>query len=253
MSLLVAGVVFSARTDVRLAQVHIARAQVTTAGDGAINLLMADIAENRFRGEEEALRQRRYTVGDDDVAVHAVPEEALVDASRASVAEIAAAATASGAVPGGDAAGLARAVVQYRDSPTRRVRIDSIEDFLGATGVNRAALDALRDYITVGEGPGLVRIPGVQSDRPDPEFQARLNVLQNWTPAARARHPELLARGRLPADAAVADGGTYRVDALVKRGRDVWLRRRWVASGRGEAGLPWKFTRTEPVRMVPRS
>ena len=254
MSLLVAGVVFSARTDVRLAQVHIARAQVTSAGDGAINLLMADITENILKADNGALLQARYVVGDDTVTVHAVPSGALLDVTRASAAELAAAASASGRVPGGDAMGLARAVVQYRESPNRRARIDSIEDLLGANGVNRAALDALRDYVVVGQTSRLALVSNKQPDKPNAQFQSRVSVLQNWAPEGRAKHPELLARARLPEDAVSGDARGYRVDALVRRDRDVWLRRRWVGSGGGRgSGLPWSFSRTEPVRMVPRA
>ena len=49
-----------------------------------------------------------------------------------------------------------------------------------------------------------------------------------------------------------AVSGAFRVDALVRQDRDVWLRRRWVRLGGGRDGLPWTVTRTEPVRMVPR-
>ncbi len=87
----------------------------------------------------------------------------------------------------------------------------------------------------------------------DPGFQARLNALRGWVPKARAQHPELLARGSIPPGEEQGDGTGYRVDALVRRGGDVWLRRRWVGLGGGQAGLPWSFQRTEPVRMVPRA
>jgi len=254
MSLLVAGIVMSARTDTRLAQVHYARAQVTAAGDGAINLLLADMQDRVLQGEGGVLPQARYQVGDDWVAVHAVPAEALVDVSSATLAELVAVARAA-RLPGDEAQGLARAVIQYRDSPTRRVRLDSMEDLLGARGMNRAALDALRDFITVSPlGTRRAARPRAErgSSADESRAQARVGVIRGWSPAARAADAELRAVGGLPGGGDAAAARLLRVDALVRRDRDVWLRRRWVKPGRGKAGLPWGFQRTEPVRMVPR-
>lgn len=253
MSLLVAGIVMSARTDVRLAQVHLARAQVTAAGDGAINLLMADVLENRLDRSGAVLVQRRYRVGDDMVAVHAVPRNTLVNVLAASPAELAGAIRVSGAAQDGDSAGLVRAVVQYRNSQSRSRRIESIEDLLAVPGLNRAALDSLRDFITVERGA-----PGNRASAPlaDSLLSQKLTLLSNWAPAARAGQAELLANSEVSSGAQVLLRGSsdYRVDALVRRDRDVWLRRRWVSVDRGgRGGLPWSFVRTEPVRLVPRA
>ena len=43
MSLLVAGIVSHARVDTQMAQLHVARAKAAAAGDGAIQLMMADL------------------------------------------------------------------------------------------------------------------------------------------------------------------------------------------------------------------
>jgi type II secretory pathway component PulK len=251
MSVLVAGIVMSARTDVRLGQVHYARAQVTAAGDGAINLLLADIADGVFEAGRGGglLPQRRYRVGDDFVSVLAIPEAMLVDMEAAPPAALAAVAERSGAVAPGAGQSFARAVVQFRDGGARRRgrKLDSIEDLLGVKGMNRATLDALRDYITVGGSAATLGGGGA------PFSAATLEQLARLGPESRARSPELQAPGSAPRTPGTDSQGPFRIDALVRRGTDVWLRRRWVRFGGGAESLPWRFTRTEPVRMVPRS
>jgi general secretion pathway protein K len=249
MSLLVAGIVLSARTDVRLAQVHYARAQIAAAGDGAINLFLADLLDARSRGGREpggrgGISQRRYRVGDDMVSVLAVPGSAFFDVSGASAEELARVAEASGAVAAGGGTAVARAVVQYRDDPDRRPygRLESPEDLLGVAGINRSMLDALRDYISVGGARG----------RGAGDLEQSLRLLRSVAPAARARDNDLNASLAGDAASRVQSSGSYRVDALVRRGQDVWLRRRWIDLGRGAAGLPWSSSRIEPVRIVPR-
>ena len=44
---------------------------------------------------------------------------------------------------------------------------------------------------------------------------------------------------------------SFRVDALVKLDETVFLRRRWVdRSTVGVDGLPWRYFRTEAVRVI---
>lgn len=252
MSLLVAGIVLSARTDVRLAQVHYARAQVAAAGDGAINLLLADLLDARSRGDRDSggrgrIRQQRYRVGDDMVSVLAIPRSAFVDVTGASAAELARVLEACGAAAEGGGPAVARAVVQYRDGTDRRPygRLESPEDLLGVAGINRSMLDALTDYIAVGGGRG-----GGAGGAAD--LEPSLRLLRSVAPATRARNTDLNASVAGGAVSRLQVTGSYRVDALVRRGRDVWLRRRWVDLGRGGSQLPWSSSRIEPVRIVPR-
>lgn len=253
MSLLVAGIVLNARTDVRLAQVHYARAQVAAAGDGAINLFLADLLDMRSRGDRESgdrgrLRQRRYRVGDDMVSVLAVPRSAFVDVRGASVEDLARVIEACGAAVEGGGTAVARAVVQYRDGRDGRPHgeLESPEDLLGVAGINRSMLDALMDYITVGGGGRGTRAGGAA------DLAQSLRLLRSVAPAARARNDGLDASVAGGAASRLQVSGAYRVDALVRRGQDVWLRRRWVDLGRGGAQLPWSSSRIEPVRIVPR-
>lgn len=260
MSLLVAGIVLSARTDVRLAQVHYARAQVVAAGDGAINLFLADLLDAQSRGgaggpgegRGNRLPQQRYRVGEDMVSVLAIPQAAFIDVASASPEELASVAEASGAVPAGSGAAIGRAVVQYRERKDRRMtsRLESFEDLLRVTGINRSTLDAMIDYLAVGDSRG--RLAGSSGAGTAGRLEQSLQLLRSVAPATRARNQDLNASPAGGAAAQLEAGGTYRVDALVRRGQDVWLRRRWVSLG-GGAALPWSSSRIEPVRMVPRS
>jgi general secretion pathway protein K len=245
MSMLVAGIVMNARTDARLATVHLARAQVSAAGDGAINLLLADIVDGRLAASADrgALPQGRYAMGEEYLSVVAVPESILVSVNSASVQELAELLRLTGAATGDGGRAMAMAVVQFRDAggALGGGRYRSIEDLLRVPRMNRAAVDALRDYVSAADAVG----GGARLTR------ASLSRLTALTPAARARRESMLAPGNGGVDA--SGSGTYRVDALLRRGQDVWLRRRWVTLGGGRDGLPWQFTRTEPVRMVARS
>ncbi len=252
LSLLVAGLVVTARTDTRLASVHLSRAQVTAAGDGAIRLLMSDLLDGRFRaggGAGNLLPQAQYRVGDKVISVLAVPEQMLVNLNSATPADLAALAELSGVGSSSSSQAVARAVVQYRNRGSgTALQLNSLEDLLNVPGVNRVTLEALRDFVTVTGGAGSsLRGPSAGNG------QARnLVQLQQLRPRSRARQENLLAPNPVGPAQGVA-GGAFRVDALVREDRDVWLRRRWIRLGGGRDGFPWAVLRTEPVRMVPRA
>lgn len=253
LSLLVAGLVMTAKTDTRLARVHLARAQVTALGDGAINLLLGDVIDGRLSQTQtqaqtqaqSTLPQARYVLGGAAVSVLALPESLLLDLSSASAEQFAALAEFSGLLAPEAAQLVARAVVHYRDGDgesNMAHQLNSLEDILNVRGVNRVTLEALRDYVTVSRGAG-----GARVDVADARV---FTQLQQCSPRARALREDMLASEFESAPGTVS--GAFRVDALVRQDRDVWLRRRWVRLGGGRDGLPWTVTRTEPVRMVPR-
>lgn len=253
LSLLVAGLVLTAKTDTRLARVHLARAQVTALGDGAINLLLGDVIDGRLAQTQtqaqtqaqSTLPQARYVLGGTVVSVLALPENLLLDLSSASAEQLAALLEFSGLLLPEAAQLVARAVVHYRDGDGESSMahpLNSLEDILNVRGVNRVTLEALRDYVTVSRGAGAAR-----ADVADARV---FTQLQPFSPRARALREDMLASESESAPGAVS--GAFRVDALVRQDRDVWLRRRWVRLGGGRDGLPWTVTRTEPVRMVPR-
>lgn len=257
LSLLVAGLVMTAKTDTRLARVHLARAQVTALGDGAINLLLGDVIDGRLSQTQtqaqtqaqSTLPQAHYVLGGAAVSVLALPENLLLDLSSASAEQLAALVEFSGLLAPEAAQLVARAVVHYRDGGgdgdgelSMAHPLNSLEDILNVRGVNRVTLEALRDYVTVSRGAGAAR-----ADVADARMFAQL---QPFSPRTRALREDMLASESESAPGAVS--GAFRVDALVRQDRDVWLRRRWVRLGGGRDGLPWTVTRTEPVRMVPR-
>ncbi|CAN0594209.1 unnamed protein product [Ectocarpus sp. 12 AP-2014] len=259
MSLLVAGVVMTARTDVRLAQIHLARAEVTAAGDGAINLLMADLLdqESAQSAPRDGVFDGRFRLGEDFVRVVAVSEDLMVNVNTASAADIGSAIIASGQVDPEAARVLARSVVNFRDGRSRDGRtrrqgsFKALEDLLSVPGFNRAVLDAARDYLVVYRSAGAA-VSGAGATSMS-AARGQQQKLRGLAPETRAEHPELApsyAGGRGSESAALA--GLLRIDAMVRRGSDVWLRRRWARLGTGQGSLPWQFTRTEPVRMVAR-
>lgn len=253
LSLLVAGLVLTAKTDTRLARVHLARAQVTALGDGAINLLLGDVIDGRLSQTQaqtqaqSTLPQARYVLGGAAVSVLALPENLLLDLSSASAEQFAALVEFSGLLAPEAAQLVARAVVHYRDGDGESSMahpLNSLEDILNVRGVNRVTLEALRDYVTVSRGAGAARAAVAD---------ARVfTQLQQCSPRARALREDMLASEFDSESAPGAVSGAFRVDALVRQDRDVWLRRRWVRLGGGRDGLPWTVTRTESVRMVPR-
>ena len=243
MSLLVAGIVLSARTDVRMAQMHLGRAQASAAGDGAINLLMADLMDGAFRTEAGArLAQQSYTLGGIEVAVVAVPADWLVNANRAAVPVLANMLRLSGAAGPGEARGMALAVVQWRDRAAglASMRLDAPEDLLGAPGMTRAAWDSLRDYVGV-------QALGAAQAQPGPRAQLALQRLRKVDPAARVANEGMRAPGLGAGTSSVA---LYRVDAIARLGDRYWLRRRWVRLSGGFGAFPWRVMRTEPARII---
>ncbi len=241
MSLLVAGIVAQGRADTRMAQLHVARAKVAAAGDGAIVLLLAErlAAGPGDRGEAAGV----YRLGDLEVGVSLVPAAALIDLQSAPPEVLAALFSGPGGLDEAAAGQLALNVVQSRAPPPggSGARFDTVEDLLGVPGASRSLLDQIRDFIVVGSsGQG-----GTDwSQAPGPV----LAVLERANPdRARAVSVRREERGGAPALLA----GAYRADAVVRYGDRTWLRRRWIdmVSAAGSE-LPWRVTRTEPPRVT---
>ena len=249
MSLLVAGVVLSARTDVRLAQLHVGRAQASAAGDGAISLLMADVLDGQFAAEDATppLAQNRYQFGEHRVTVLAVPVEWLVDLNVAPEPLLAETLSWNGGLAVDEAKQLAGAVVQWRSGAAGigTGRFEAMEDLLSVEGMNRASWDSIRDFIAISQGrAALASFRASASET--------LGLLAALSPVARL----VAGNGLVPAGTFAKSGrsgsGSYRVDALVEVGERVWLRRRWIAFAGGSGVLPWRVARTEPARIVQR-
>ncbi|MFU8764845.1 MAG: hypothetical protein ACNA7T_09995 [Haliea sp.] len=157
MSLLVVGIVSEARTDVRMAQTHVARAKAAAAGDGAINLLLAQQGQLREQQGtipglvEEPVLEAAFTIGELPVQVRMVPVSRLLDLRSAGPAQLAELFASAGGLDRGDAQRLANTVVQLRNS-SGGPRLQAVEEWLRVPGFDRALLDALRDDIRMDDG-----------------------------------------------------------------------------------------------------
>lgn len=157
MSLLVVGIVSEARTDMRMAQTHVARAKAAAAGDGAINLLLARHGQLReqqgtARGVgAEPILEAVVTIGELPVQVRMVPVGRLLDLRSANPAQLAELFARAGGLARGDAQRLANTVVQLRNT-RGGPRLQTIEEWLRVPGFDRSLLDALRDEIRMDDG-----------------------------------------------------------------------------------------------------
>jgi general secretion pathway protein K len=243
MSLLVAGIVAQARVDTQLAQVHVARAKVVAAGDGAIQLMMADqVSAKRQTSRGRKIPQGRYQLGNLEVLVTLVPTVGLIDLNTAAPKVLAALFHMAGGQDQAQAKILADNVVKWRmGSANRSARFHAIEDLLQVAGASRTLLDAVRDYLVAGS-----------TSRGGTNWALAPDVLLGVIRKAG------LGKDDMPnGDSPSSEGGgsiffgTVRADALVTYGDKTWLRRRWVAKQSAPgSGLPWRILRTEPPRVV---
>ena len=247
MSLLVAGIVSHARVDTQMAQLHVARAKAVAAGDGAIQLMLGErfFTDGRTPDEQDML-SGVYELGGAKVSVLLVPAAALVDINQAPQSVLASLLLIVAQVPDGEANFLAENVVKWRltNGPFRE-----IEDVLRVSGMNRAIFEAVRDFVAAQD------LEGAGADQ-DMLSAALLQVANQMEPGEMnelALRSEMLSRSN--ADAARQDNesslsGSYRADALVTYGDQIWLRRRWIAVGSAVgSALPWQIVRTEPPRI----
>jgi len=243
MALIVSGIVSEARVDTRMAQLHYFRAQAAAAGDGAINLALAEQHGRRSSGQRGADRLQNYQVGPQEVEIRMIPGGLFVNISTENVqglralfnrgAEIA---SERGRVWDTSPEVLTRAVVEFRDGVGRKrgQTFHSPEDFLRVPGVSRGVYDAVRDYITVESLAG--GFGGKTT-----ETAAKLGQIE----------AAMYGEGAMMQGATEHAAESLRVDAIVTIGDQQWLRRRWVSLDQGGySQLPWRFSRTEAARPV---
>lgn len=248
MSLLVAGIVAQARVDTHMAQVHVARAKSVAAGDGAIQLMMADLSMDKFQqGDSPGMPVGHYRLGDVEVSVSLVPSSALIDIKSASAEVLTALFQLAGGLGENQSRQLAENVLESRTiAPGLRgrnsaiPRLDAMEDLLRLPGMTRTLLDAIRDFIVVGDS--------AQGTNWSLASETLLGLLDQANPeqadAVRSRRDGGVAQtGRL--------AGNYRADAIVRYGDKIWLRRRWISmEASTSSALPWRIVRTEPPRVL---
>ena len=243
MTLLVSGIIAEARIDTRMAQLHYFRAQAAAAGDGAINLALAEQEGMRASGQAGANRLQNYQIGPRSVEVRMIPAGVFVNISsedlqglRSLFGLAASQAQQQGIFWDGSPAALAAAVIEFRDGVggRRGSLFHSPEDLLRVPGVTRGVYEAVRNYITVGDLAG-----GFQGG--NQSVESKLNQL---TAAIQGDGPVLKGPTQHAAN-------SLRIDAIVKIGDQQWLRRRWATLDEGGYSmLPWRFARTEAARPV---
>ena len=118
MSILVAGIVFQARMDIKLAQLQIGQAKAQAAGDGAIQLALADLITREQEGEFNSRRihSSEFVLSDAQVTVRIVPVAGLVNLNLAPQELLAVLFTDGGEPDEGRGEDLAANVVEWRSS-----------------------------------------------------------------------------------------------------------------------------------------
>ncbi len=262
MSLLVAGIVSHARVDTRMAQLHVARAKAAAAGDGAIQLMMADLVTGKINASGgQSLPGGVYRMGELEVVVTLVPISGLIDLNRASGEILAALFTIAAQLDPAQAQTLADNVIKWRSSGAGspgsfagKSRFAAMEDLLRVDGVGRTLLDAVRDYVVAG-------MPSRRGTNWSLAPETVLAVIRKTDPqkadAVLQQRSRLAERSTESSAGTGAGGGlslagdSYRADAVVHYGDRAWLRRRWVSrGGKASSLVPWRIVRTEGPRVV---
>ena len=272
MSILVGGMVYQARMDIKLAQLQLAQAQAEAAGDGAIQLAMAELSilerDGEFSGR--GIHRSRFTVGGVDVAVSITPVTGLLDLNTASEDLLAVLFAGFEGFGGEDGQALAHNVVEWRtprgaggmaglddnvgpeDGTSRGGRFQAIEDLLLVVGVNREIFEGVKDSIYVAK----------QGQAGVDWLSAPVSVLAALSGDVNSAEELELSRMSLSAGDTYPPAGInssfqeqqllplFRVDAYVSISDVDYQRRRWVNRVQeGPGGLPWRFFRTEPVTV----
>ena len=249
MSLLVAGIVSQARVDTHMAQLHVARAKVVAAGDGAIRLRLAELltARGSPAGEGSDAGGGYYRLGEDEVRVTLVPVAGLIDINSAAP-EVLLGLFLQAGVEQDEAQALAENVLKSRSpaaapgAPGGSGRLEAMEDLLRVPGMSRSLLDAVRDFIVVGTPAQ----GGMNwSVAPDEVLAVLDRVDAARAAGVRAR------QGATAGNAVPVLARAYRADAVLRYGGRNWLRRQWIEMSAASGGeLPWSVVRTEPPRVL---
>lgn len=259
MSLMVSGIVFQAKVDTRMAQLHSAKAKAVAAGDGAISLMLASVVSGAAQQSDtgQLLPPMDFVVGPYQVTVSLVSVSGLIDLNSASPQMLASLFEVHGGLSAVDAQILGGSVVKWRATSGgrgfRSARFNAIEDVLRVDGVNRGVLDGIRDSVAVGSSRRS-SIDWSQAPRSVLDVLAKHNPDQAGKQLDRTIGSSSTNTNQLSSIGSSARGSrldSYRVDAVVRVGDQLWLRRRWAAGGTSGAGkLPWRFVRTEPARVL---
>lgn len=257
MSLLVAGIVHQGRMDLKLAQIHVAKAKVAAAGDGAVQLMMERFtsapldAGDQQRGKLPLAG--RFRLGDTPVQVRMVPSSGLLDVFNSPPQVLAALFAYRGGLSAAQAKQLADNVIELRAPVLGRrgmrgsstARLSTAEDLLRVPGFTRTLLDAIsNDIRALRDGDG---------GRNRLNWAAMPEDLLSAVSSGNPGRAAAIAGRRNASDSRLwnpREETLYRVDAVVQYGDQPWLRRLWVkVSPGGQSELPWYVVRTEAPRV----
>ncbi|MFK7974761.1 MAG: hypothetical protein AB8C02_01410 [Halioglobus sp.] len=264
MSLLVGAVVMQARVDVKLTQLHAAKARAVALGDGAINLALAEMLVLENQGDLESRRAHFSTkaLGGFTVRVTFTPVTGLIDLNMAPLELLVAVFMGAGNIDENVARELAISVVEWRTSggddeegsaAMRFGRFEAIEDLLLVPGINRTLFEVLRESVYVSQNgqsaldvmaaPESVLLAlGMSEEDSQQYIQERRGGDGMSVGIPESIDPAFLSQSSL---------SSYRADAVIYVDETTFLRRRWVDRVRtGEDGLPWRFYRTEATRAL---
>ena len=291
MSLLVAGIVLQARVDIKLAQLHVMRARIEAAADGAMQLALAQLLQTEQEGEPPSpvLLSQDLNVGGFNVTVNFTPVSGLIDINAAPEGLLFLLFSAVDDLDDVASRELALNVVEWRsanplvegmtDQPVQRsgsgsdsgsesqnaetaalgiarhARFEAIEDLLLVAGIDRRIYEAVEDAVYVSQ----VGQPGVDwAVAPVPVLRVLGNMdAESAQELAASRSSDKVDGLVAPEDIDLsfqeaAQLSSYRIDAMVELDGSVFNRRRWVDRARpGSDGLPWSFFRTEALRVMP--
>lgn len=265
MSLLVAGIVSQAAVDTRLAQLHVARAKVSAAGDGAVQLMLAELVAGKLaRSTLTSNPVTPYRVGEIEAVVSLVPTGGLIDLNAASPELLAALFSVAAGADESVAQRMADNVVNWRAAAVQgskkekaSARFREVEDLLRVDGIGRTQLDAVRNYVVAGS-TAQGGTDWLQASRPvlavlekmDPGKHAAYAQRKERKVQAAAGQPSQ-ARGLRSGGDTAAAGAAYRADVVVRYADRTWLRRSWVTMEAGRSSLlPWRIVRIEAPRVI---
>lgn len=284
MSLLVAGIVMQARVDIKLAQLHVARARAEAATDGAIQLALAQLQQPVGNTGQQVLKGLVYPLGGLSVRVDITPLSGLINLNKAPEELLYLLFLTVDGFDESAARQLAFNVVEWRtpgmhsdsavdlpstdsardraqpadptdpDAPRNR-RFEANEDLLLVAGVDRRVYEAVQDAIYVS-----------QEGQAGVDWATAPPVVLRSLMGGDAEAAQALAESRLidaqeglvaPTDIDLSFQeqrikSSYRIDAAVELDGTVFNRRRWADSAKpGTDGFPWSFFRTESLRVLP--
>jgi hypothetical protein len=276
--------------DIKLAQLHVTRARVEAAADGAMQLALAQLLQPEQVGEPPSplLPSQDLSVGGFNVTVNFTPVSGLIDINAApegllfllfsgvdDLDEVAARELALNVVEwrsanplgegatdqpeqryesGHDGASESQDIESAALENVRHARFEAIEDLLLVAGIDRRIYDAVADAVYVSQG-GQAGVDWATAPVPVLRILGNMDV-ESAQELAASRLSDNVDGLVAPQDIDLSfqeakQLSSYRIDAMVVLDGSVFNRRRWVDRNQpGSDGLPWTFFRTEALRVI---